>query len=146
MPVFWIALAMLVGALVPVQGAFNARLGAAGASPIHASLVSFAVGTLAIAAYVLATRQTVSWGGMATAPWYTWLGGFCGALALTSIILLYPRLGPGFTFGLVMAGQLVASVALEHFNILVAEPHPISWLRLLGVGFVLGGVVLIRAF
>jgi aryl-alcohol dehydrogenase-like predicted oxidoreductase len=56
------------------------------------------------------------------------------------------RLGPGLAFGLVVAGQLFASVLLEHFDMLVAEPHPISLLRLVGLALVLGGVFLIRTF
>jgi transporter family-2 protein len=143
---FWIGVALLAGALIPLQGALNARLGAAGSSLLHASLISFLVGTIAIAFYVLATRQTVSWSGFANAPWYTWLGGFCGAFSLTAIILMYPRLGPGLGFGLVVAGQLTASILLEHFNVLVAEPHPISLLRLVGLALVFGGVFLIRTF
>ena len=142
----WIALAFVAGCAIPLNGAFNARLGAAAGSPLHASLISFAVGTAAIAAYVLATRQSVSWGGFLQAPWYAWLAGIFGAFSLTVIILTYPRLGPGLGFGLVVAGQLLASILLEHFNILVAEAHPITSLRLLGLAFVLGGVVLIRTF
>jgi transporter family-2 protein len=144
--IFWIALAFMAGSLIPLQGAFNAKLGAAVASPLHASLMSFAIGTLAIAAYVLVTRQTVSWPGLASAPWYVWFGGLCGAFSLTAIILTFPKLGPGLSFGLVVAGQLMVSVLLEHFNILVAQPHPISFLRIVGVALVLGGVVLIRTF
>jgi len=40
----------------------------------------------------------------------------------------------------------MVSVLLEHFGILVAQPHPISVLRVVGVVLVLGGVVMIRAF
>ena len=144
--ILWIAFAFIAGSLLPLQGAFNARLGAAGASAMHASLISFVIGTLAIAVYVLATRQTVSLPGLANAPWYAWLGGFCGAFSLTAIVLTYPKLGPGLCFGLIIAGQLIVSVFLEHFNILVAQPHPITFFRILGVTLVLGGVVLIRAF
>jgi bacterial/archaeal transporter family-2 protein len=144
--VFWIALAFLAGSLLPFLGAFNARLGAAVASPIHASMISFFIGTLAVAAYVVATKQTVSWAGFVSAPWYAWLGGLCGAFCLTAIILTYRPLGPGLSFGLLVAGQLMIAVLLEHFNILVAEPHPISLLRIVGIGLVLGGVVCIRAF
>jgi transporter family-2 protein len=143
---YWIALALLAGALIPLNGAFNARMGAAITSPIHASAISFAIGTLAIAAYALVTRQTVSWAGVASAPWYGWLAGLCGAVSLTVIILTYPKLGPGLGFGLVVAGQLTISVLLEHFGILVAQPHPISVLRVVGLLLVFGGVALIRAF
>jgi bacterial/archaeal transporter family-2 protein len=146
MAAFWFALALLAGSLIPFNGALNARLGAAAGSPIHASMISFLIGTLAIGAYALVTRQTVSWSGMVHTPWYGWLGGLCGAFSLTAIILTYPKLGPGLAFGLVVAGQLAASMVLEHFNILVAEPHPISILRVVGLGLVLGGVYMIRAF
>jgi bacterial/archaeal transporter family-2 protein len=144
--VLWIVLAFVAGALLPLQGAFNARLGGALNSPIHASVVSFVIGTLAVIVYVVVTRQTVSWSGLGSAPWYVWFGGLCGAFSLTAIIVTFPKLGPGLAFGLLVAGQLIVSVVLEHFNILVAQPHPMSLLRLLGVGLVLGGVVCIRAF
>jgi bacterial/archaeal transporter family-2 protein len=45
---------------------------------------------------------------------------------------------------LVVAGQLIVSVFLEHFGVLVAQPHPINVLRLLGLALVFGGVALIR--
>lgn len=45
-----------------------------------------------------------------------------------------------------MAGQLIVSVLLEHFGVLVAEPHPISVLRVVGLALVFGRVALIRLF
>jgi bacterial/archaeal transporter family-2 protein len=47
---------------------------------------------------------------------------------------------------LLIAGQLLVAVVLEHFNVLVAEPHPISLFRLAGVALVLAGVAMIRIF
>jgi uncharacterized membrane protein YdcZ (DUF606 family) len=35
---------------------------------------------------------------------------------------------------------------LEHFGILVAEPHPISLLRVLGILLIVGGVTMVRVF
>jgi bacterial/archaeal transporter family-2 protein len=63
--IFWIALAFLAGSLTPLQGAINARLGVAVASPMHASVISFVIGTLALAVYVLATRQNCLLGRLA---------------------------------------------------------------------------------
>jgi transporter family-2 protein len=61
-------------------------------------------------------------------------------------MLALPNLGPGLTFALLVAGQMIVSVALEHFNMLVAEPHPISLLRILGILLIVGGVIMVRAF
>ena len=144
--ILWMAMALVAGSLLPLLGAFNAKLGAAIASPLHASLISFTVGTFAMAAYVFATRQSVTWAGIGSAPWYAWLGGFCGAFSLTAIILTYPKLGPGLGFGLLIAGQLVIAAILEHFNVLVTEPHPISFLRVCGIALVIAGVAMIRFF
>ena len=113
---------------------------------MYASLFSFIIGPILIALYVVITGQTVSWEGVRGAPWYAWLGGLFGAFCLTAILFTMPKLGPGLTFGLMVAGQMIISVGLEHFNILVAQPHPISFLRVLGILLIVGGVVIIRVF
>lgn len=113
---------------------------------MYASMFSFIIGTILIALYVFTTGQTVAWEGVRAAPWYAWLGGLFGAYCLTAIILAFPNLGPGLTFGLLIAGQMIVSVVLEHFNILVAEPHPVSLLRVLGILLVVGGVIMVRVF
>jgi transporter family-2 protein len=65
---------------------------------------------------------------------------------VTGVILAYPHLGPGLTFALIVAGQMLFTVVLEHFNILVAQPHPMTLPRLLGVLLVIVGAIVIRKF
>ena len=144
--IVWIVVAFLAGAFLPLQGGLNAVLGKEARNPMYASLFSFIIGTILIALYVFTTGQTVSWEGVKSAPWYAWLGGLFGAYCLTAIILAFPNLGPGLTFGLLVAGQMIISVVLEHFGILVAEPHPISLLRVLGILLIVGGVTMVRVF
>jgi transporter family-2 protein len=83
---------------------------------------------------------------MRTAPYYAWMGGILGAFYVTAIILSFPRIGPAMTFGLVVAGQMVIAVALDHFNILVAQQHPINLWRILGIVLIVTGVIIIRKF
>jgi len=142
--IVWISLTFLAGALLPLQAGLNAKLGKAGGSPIHASMISFIVGALSLVAYVLVTKQQISWTGMRTAPAYSWIGGAMGAFYVTMIVLAFPRLGPGLTFGMVVAGQMVFSVLLEHFDILVAEKHPVNLFRIMGVLLIVIGVIIIR--
>jgi transporter family-2 protein len=144
--IVWIVVAFLAGAFLPLQGGLNALLGKEVKSPMFASLISFIIGTLLIALYIVVTGQSLSWEGMRNVPWYGWLGGLFGAYCLTAIILAFPNLGPGLTFGLLVAGQMMISVILEHFGILIAEPHSISLMRVLGVFLVMGGVVMVRVF
>lgn len=120
----WIFLTLLAGAFLPIQAGLNARLGKAVANPVYAALFSFIVGALGLVLYVVLTRQSVSWAGVRAAPLSLWLGGLLGAFYVTVIVLAFPRLGPGLTFGLIVAGQMVISLLLEHFNVLVANPFP----------------------
>src|SRR5690349_14156311 len=120
----WILLTFLAGAFLPIQGGLNARLGKAAENPVYASLFSFIVGAAGLVLYILLTRQTISWTGLKEAPATVWTGGLLGAFYVTVIILAFPKLGPGLTFGLIVAGQMIISVLLEHFNILVAQQNP----------------------
>jgi len=144
--IIWVTLAFLAGAFLPIQAGMNARLGKAVESPVHASMFSFVVGAVGLVAYILGTRQTVSWSGVKEAPGYVWLGGLLGAFYVTTIILAFPKLGPGLTFGLVVAGQMIMSVLLEHNNILVAQQNPISWMKIVGIALVIAGVAIIRKY
>ena len=144
MKITWIILALLSGAFLPIQGGLNSRLGKTIESPVHASLISFVVGAISIALYCLITRQHVLWTGLKTAPAYLWLGGILGAFYVTAIILAFPRIGPALTFGLVVAGQMIMSVLLDHFNILVVQPQPVNIWKVLGIVFIISGVIIIR--
>jgi transporter family-2 protein len=144
--IFWISMAFTAGTFLPIQAGLNAKLGKAAGSPVHASMISFIVGSLALVLYILFTKQTVSWAGIKSAPAQAWVGGLLGAFYVTVIILAFPRLGPGLTFGLVVAGQMIISAFLEHFNILVSQPNPINIFRILGVILIITGVIIIRNF
>lgn len=146
MKIIWLLLAFVAGGLLPVQAGLNAKMGKALSSPVHASLLSFVTGGIAIAIFLLLVKQPVNWQGAKETPWYAWLGGLLGAFYVTVIILAYPRIGPALTFGLVVLGQMLIAVLLDHFNVLVAQVHAINIWRILGVLMVIGGVVLIRKF
>ena len=118
--IIWITLAFLSGAFLPIQAGLNAKLGKTVESPVYASMLSFVIGTLGLITYILITKQSMSWAGVREAPAHVWIGGLLGAFYVTVIILAFPKLGPGLTFGLVVAGQMIISILLEHFNILVA--------------------------
>lgn len=140
----WIVLVLLAGALLPVQAGMNTRMGRVLDSPAWASLISFGVGLVAMALYVGVTRQGLATTALGQVPGYTWIAGALGAFYVTTVIIAFPKLGAPLTFGLIVAGQLMMSLLLEHFDVLVHARHVITWQRLLGLLLIVGGVVLIR--
>lgn len=144
--IFWILIVILAGAMLPVQAGLNAKVGKALESPVHASFLSFVIGAVALVLYLLVTRQPAQWQQWREVPAVAWSAGVFGAVYVTITILAFPRLGAPLTFGLIVAGQLLIALLLDHFKILVAEQHPINFYRLLGVVLIVAGVVLIRRF
>jgi transporter family-2 protein len=83
---------------------------------------------------------------MSRHPWWIWTGGLLGAFLVASTVVLAPRLGAASMIALIVAGQMTASVALDHFGWLGYQLHPLNGMRILGVFLLVGGVTLIRWF
>ena len=146
MKLTWIIIALVSGTFLPIQAALNTRLGKSIDNPAIAALISFVVGAIALSLYVMITRQSVSLASIKTVPAYAWLGGLLGAFYVTAIIFAFPRIGPALTFGLIVTGQMIIAILLEHFNILVDQQHSINIWRIFGVLMVIVGVIIIRKF
>lgn len=138
-------LALGAGVSVATQQVLNGNLRTALNSPAWAGLVSYAVGLLTMIIMVIALRERIpSWKTMADVPWYAWSGGVFGGAFILLVILLLPSLGAATLFALVIAGQVLAAVTLDHFGAFGLTPHPISTARLAGAALLIAGVVLIR--
>src|ERR1044071_4987534 len=66
------------------------------------------------------------------APWWAWLGGACGAIALLSQPLAAPRLGAAIYIGLFVTASSIASVLADHFGWLGFDQHPAGLGRIAG--------------
>jgi bacterial/archaeal transporter family-2 protein len=145
----WIALGLLAGAVLPVQGAINAQLRAELDAPITVGAFSFVVATGAMA-LVLAGALTLAGvprprvAPLRGVPWWGWLGGVCGATYVTSVFLLIPEIGAAPTIALTVAGQQLASVLVDRHGLLRLPRRPITRRRLLGVAILLAGVALVQ--
>ena len=141
------ALAVVAGAVLPVQAVINARLGQAAGSSMMGTFVSFVVGAVAMGAVVMgqgnAGRELAA---LRTAPPGYFVGGLLGALYVAVVVALTPRLGAGLTVALVVVGQLALAVALDHFGGLGLPVHALTLPRLLGVALLLLGVWLIKTY
>ncbi|CAA9321643.1 MAG: hypothetical protein AVDCRST_MAG56-6970 [uncultured Cytophagales bacterium] len=140
--------AFAVGMLLPFQAGINAQLKGFLGNPVHAALLSFMVGTTLLVVLTLAMRLPLPSGKtLAGIPWWAWMGGgCCGAIYITMVILLTPRLGASTTFGLIVAGQLIMSMVLDHFGAVGFAIHPINPWRVAGALLLILGVILIRRF
>ena len=133
-----------VGIGLVVQVGMNSTLRAILGSAIVAALISFVVGSLALAAFVAVTRAPLPLRSqLAAVPAWAWLGGILGAFYVASSVIVGPRLGAATLLALVVLGQLGTSLVVDHFGWLGFAQHPITLVRLLGAALLFAGVVLI---
>lgn len=144
---FLVLVAVAAGCCLSTQVGVNGTLSRAVSSPVLAAAVSFAVGTVALFGWAVAARLRLGAIVEAAAqPWWVWTGGFLGAVYVATMIAVAPRLGAATTIGLVIAGQMAASIALDHFGALGFAAHTVNAPRLVGAALIVGGVALVRAF
>lgn len=140
-----VLLAIAAGVSFVIQQALNAELRASLNSAAWAGFVSYLGGTLCMLVLAVAFRDAVPSGAAVARsnPW-SWTGGLFGAIYIGISILLLPRLGTATFIALLVAGQMLASLAFDHYGLLGVPTHPADFHRLLGAALLVGGVVLIR--
>ena len=138
-------LALGAGISVAVQQVLNGNLRAALNSPGWAGLVSYLGGLLTMVVVLVVRREPVpSWNLVTATPWWAWSGGLLGGVFILLMILLLPSLGAATLLALVVAGQMIAGIAMDHFGVFGLPAHPVSVSRLIGIALVIGGVLLIK--
>jgi transporter family-2 protein len=136
--------AVISGALIPVQAASNAALSrAVGTNVPFAALVLFAVATVATAAALLLSGQGLpSAAVLRTAPWWSFSGGFIVAFYVFTITFLSPRIGIGTAIALIVTGQVLAALTIDHFGLMRALVAQMTPTRAIGAALMIAGAFL----
>lgn len=143
--ILYVVIVLMMGLITPIQTAANSRLRACVGYAYVATLISFTVSTLALVAVSLLMDVPVVPTGqqIQQVPWWGWTGSIIALFTITANILLFKAIGQLQAMVLPLFGQLLFSLAIDHFGLFSARVIPLSSLRLLGMTFVFGGVFLV---
>ncbi len=143
---FFALLAVGAGVCIALQASANGNFRKnLGDNPLFAAYFSIC-GTILTAtlAMLLWRPPAPSWALMRNAPWWNWIGGPLGALIVLAGAALTQRLGAALFIALVVGGQLLCSLLLDHFAMMGLKEQPISAGRVLGALLVVAGVLCIK--
>ena len=119
------------GLAVAVQPSINARL-AQKVGSYESSLISFAVGTLAMIVIVMISgRGSVR--EVTAASWWELSGGLLGAYFVTMTIIAVPRLGTTAVMAIIITGQLITGALLDQFGAFGMRQIPLTSVRGIGI-------------
>ena len=143
MRVLLFAMAAAAGAAAVCQAAANAALSAR-AGLGAALFLSTAMVLAGTAVILFATGGPGTLTALTGAPWHHYVGGLCGVVILGCLTIAVPRLGAGTTLSLMVLGQGVLALVIDHFGLWGIPAVAVSGARLLGVALLVAGVVLLR--
>ena len=138
-----IVLALLAGAMLPLQAVINARLARPLGSPLWAAAVSAAVTTVSLVIIGLAMSRGLprSEGAAGLPPW-SWIGGLCGAIALAAMTATAPRIGAAAMIAMVITGQIAFSLVLDQYGLFGSHSYPLTPRRAVAACLILAGALL----
>lgn len=143
-------LAIFAGGMLPVQGVVNSQLGRVLDNVVLATLISFMVGSLTLLVVFLFRNNWSAGGGslqgLRDVPPVLYIGGVLGAIYVTAVAVLIPKIGVANTMIAVILGQVLLSLLLDHLGLFGIEVREIGWLRILGASLVVSGLVLVVRF
>jgi len=137
-----VVLTAIVGGILALQAPINAGLGRATGS-IAAALVSFTIGTLALAVVVAASGDAGSLASTFDVRWYYLVGGVLGAVYVTTALITVRSIGAGGVAAATITGQLAVSVLIDRLGVLGLERTPLSASRVAGVVLLMAGTYLV---
>jgi len=143
METLFVPISLLAGGLLAVQAGANAQLAKATGSPFAATTLQLSVGTAILLAAALLTGTLSALGALPGVTWWHAVGGVASAVYVVSTILLFPRLGAVVSVGLFIAGQMLASLALDGFGLLGVLAAGFAPAAMAGTALVLMGAAAI---
>lgn len=145
---FWLCIGVILGCAPPIQTAINTQLSQNIHSPLFASFISFLVGTLVL---IIITsiihrkfRIYVYHDIHGPIRWWHFIGGMLGVIFVTANIILTPHLGVAYTIIIVMIGQIIMGLIIDHFGLLGLPSIKISHQRLLGFALIIVAIIMIQ--
>ncbi|HWL98872.1 MAG TPA: DMT family transporter [Nocardioidaceae bacterium] len=145
----WIALGVVAGAVLPIQGAINGKLRTDLDAPLTVGMISFIVATLSIAiatVILVATKRTPTpqVKPLAKMPWWGWLGGFCAATYVVVTFLAIPEIGAATTVALTVTGQQLFSAVIDNYGLFRMPKRALTSRRIAGLALLVLGSVLVQ--
>ena len=138
-------LAVGAGCCIALQASANGKFRHNIDSPLFASYFSICGTILTASLAMLLIRPPLpATAAIRETQWWNWIGGPLGTMIVLAGATLTRELGAAAFIALVVGGQLLCSLCLDHFALMGLDQRAITPGRVLGALLVIAGVVCIK--
>jgi transporter family-2 protein len=135
--------AAAAGALIPIMAVLNARLGRALGEPLHAPVVLFSVGFMALLFAALSLTSTLpNLSKLSQAQPIDFAGGLIVGFYVLSATLVAPRMGVGNFILFAVVAQIVCATLVDQLGLFGAPVRPADGVRIGGIAILILGLVI----
>lgn len=138
-------LPVFAGVAITIQSGINSQLRTQLQHPLLAAFISFVVGTVALAILLLFAKDTMpAMSTYSNIEWYKYAGGLLGAFVVTVTLIAVAEIGAGNMFVLVVAGQLITAVLMDHYGVLGMKSNPVNIQKIIGIVLLVAGAWMVN--
>ena len=73
-----------------------------------------------------------------------YLGGLFGFVIIASLTFVFPKIGAAYAVALMVGGQCVTALMVDHFGFMGMRREPLTIQRMIGLALVAAGAVVAR--
>ncbi|GGG09361.1 DMT family transporter [Paenibacillus aceti] len=144
--IFFILLTVIAGVFFPLQSGFNAELRRNVGSPYLSGGISNLIGAAIMIFIGFLFRKQIPMLVPHTSAgnWWMWGGGVLSAVIVTTMIVAPVRIGYATFISILLSGQIIMAMIIDHFGLFGSDVTPISLRHILGALLLIAGIVLIK--
>lgn len=136
-----ILVAAISGALMSVQGVFNAEVTKQSSIWMSAAFVQLSAFVVCVIAWLITGRDGTVGSLLQVTPKYMLLGGAIGAFITYTVIYSMNAVGPARAVMFIVAVQLLVAYLIELFGLFGIDKQPFEWRKCIGVVIIIAGIV-----
>lgn len=139
-----ILVAAISGALMSIQGVFNAEVTKQSSIWLSASFVQITAFVVCVLAWIITGRDGTVGSLFQVTPKYMLLGGAIGAFITYTVIFSMNSIGPARSAMFILAAQLLIAYLIELMGIFGVDKQPFEWRKCIGMVVILAGIVIFK--
>lgn len=139
-----IIVAAVSGALMSIQGVFNAEVTKQSSIWLSASFVQITAFVVCVCAWLVTGRDGTIGSLFQVTPKYMLLGGAIGAFITYTVIFSMNAIGPAHSAMFILTAQLLVAYLIELIGLFGIDRQPFEWRKCIGMVVILAGIVIFK--
>ena len=143
MKVYLIVLMLLIGFVLTLHLAMNARVGVIVKNPRMGNAVFWTIGAITAILIGLSGWDSNVFTRLKEVPVWLLTAGAMGGALVFGIAWTMPQLGAGTSFVLMIAGQVISGMLFSHYGLLGSPVEPVTIIKIIGVVLLVAGAAIV---